>query len=227
MRSPSRSSGSFDTANDRKLTMARYGDLYVNDVTGERAVVLRGDEDAPDQPMLVHLRVGPGGAVAGEHLHPALQERFLVLDGELETKVDGRRRTLREREAVTVPAGAWHDWWNASDEPVDVLVELTPPSPRFELAIATGFGLANAGRTNAKGVPSLLQAALMGAEFSDVLVRKHPPALVQKIAFGVLGFVARRRGLKAIYPEYIGRHGSVEPDPEVLAAAGLEALIRG
>ena len=82
--------------------------------------------------------------------------------------------------------------------PVDVLIELTPPSPRFELAIATGFGLANAGRTNAKGVPSLLQAALMGAEFSDVLVRKHPPAFVQAVAFGVLGFIARRRGLKGL-----------------------------
>src|SRR5690349_4190088 len=61
--------------------MARYGDLYVNNVTGEWAVVLRGDEDAPDEPMLVHLRVSPGGAVSGEHLHPALQERFRVLDG--------------------------------------------------------------------------------------------------------------------------------------------------
>ena len=104
---------------------------------------------------------------------------------------------------------------------MDVLLELTPPTPRFELAIATLFGLANAGHTNAKGVPSLLQAALLGAEFSDVLVRRRPPAFVQAIAFGVLGWVARRRGLQAIYPEYLGPHGSVEPDPEVLAAAGL------
>jgi quercetin dioxygenase-like cupin family protein len=204
--------------------VARYGDLYVNDVTGERAVVLRGDEDAPGEPMLVHLHVRPGGAVAGEHLHPAMQERFQVLAGTLDTKVDGDRRTLHAGEALTVPAGVWHDWWNASDAPVDVLLELTPPSPRFELAIATGFGLSNAGRTNAKGLPSLLQLALMGAEFSDVLVRRRPPAFVQAIAFGVLGFIARRRGLKAIYPEYIGPHGSVEPDPEVLAAAGLEAV---
>ncbi|MDA0168559.1 cupin domain-containing protein [Solirubrobacter taibaiensis] len=201
--------------------MARYGDLYVNEVTGERAVVLRGDEDAPGEPMLVHLHVRPGGFVAGEHLHPAMQERFEVIAGELATKVDGVTRTLRPAEFVTVRAGVWHDWWNESDEPVDVLIELTPPTPRFELAIATGFGLANAGRTNAKGLPSLLQAALMGAEFSDVLVRRSPPALVQRIAFAILGPIARRRGLKAIYPEYVGPHGSVEPDPRALAAAGL------
>ena len=61
--------------------MARYGDLYVNEVTGERAVVLRGDEDAPGEPMLVHLQVRPGGVVAGEHLHPTMQERFEVIAG--------------------------------------------------------------------------------------------------------------------------------------------------
>ena len=85
--------------------MARYGDLYENEVTGEWAVVLRGDEDAPGEPMLVHLRVRPGGAVSGEHLHPAMQERFLVLRGSLATRVDGVERTLLEGEEVTVPPG--------------------------------------------------------------------------------------------------------------------------
>jgi mannose-6-phosphate isomerase-like protein (cupin superfamily) len=124
--------------------MARYGDLYVNDVTGdERRDRRAGGGPArrrrcSDEPMLVHLRVSPGGAVSGEHLHPAPQERFRVLDGVLETKVDGARRTLRTGEEITVPAGLWHDWWNATGQPVDVLVELSPPSPRFDLAIATG-----------------------------------------------------------------------------------------
>jgi hypothetical protein len=39
--------------------MARYGDFYQNKVTGERGVVLRGDEDSGDQPALVHLVVQP------------------------------------------------------------------------------------------------------------------------------------------------------------------------
>ena len=41
--------------------MARYGDFYQNKVTGERGVVLRGDEDSGDQPALVHLVVQPHG----------------------------------------------------------------------------------------------------------------------------------------------------------------------
>jgi mannose-6-phosphate isomerase-like protein (cupin superfamily) len=204
--------------------VARYGDLYVNEVTGERAVVLRGDEDAPDEPLLVQLTVRPGGAVAGEHIHPAMQERFRVLSGELATKVDGVERTLREGEELTVTPGVWHDWWNAGSEPAEVLVELSPPSPRFEMSIATVFGLANAGQADEKGMPSLLQLALIGSEFSDVIRFRKPPAWVQAAAFGVLGFVARRRGLKAIYPEYLAPHGHVTADPAVMAAAGLEPV---
>jgi hypothetical protein len=40
-------------------------------------------------------------------------------------------------------------------------------------------------------------------------------------AFAVLGAVARRRGLRATYPELLAPHGSIEPDPSALAAAGL------
>ena len=155
--------------------MARHGDLYENTVTGERAVVLRGDE-APELPLLAHLTVRPGGFVAGEHVHPALTERFKVIAGELRTRIDGVEAPLRAGEEATVPPGVRHDWWNASAEDVHVLVELSGPGvARFEQAIATGFGLANSGRTDAKGRPNLLQAALMAQEFADVLVFTKPP----------------------------------------------------
>jgi quercetin dioxygenase-like cupin family protein len=125
--------------------MARHGDLYENNVTGERAVVLRGDE-APGLPTLVHLTVRPGGFVAGEHVHPALTERFTVISGVLTTRIGGADGRLERGEEAVVAPGVAHDWWNAGDEDAHVLVELSPPSERFEQAIATGFGLANTGR---------------------------------------------------------------------------------
>ena len=51
--------------------MSRFGDLYENKVTGEQAVVLRGDEDGHGQSALVHLTVRPHGTVVGEHSHPS------------------------------------------------------------------------------------------------------------------------------------------------------------
>ena len=125
-----------------------------------------------------------------------------------------------------VAPGKPHDWWNAAAVEAQVLVELTPPNPRFELAIATGFGLANTGRTDAKGRPGLLQAALMAQEFADVIEYTKPPRWVQRILFGPLGAIARRRGLRATYPELLGPHGKVEPDPVAMAAAGLTVAVQ-
>jgi mannose-6-phosphate isomerase-like protein (cupin superfamily) len=203
--------------------MARRGDLYENRVTGERAVVLRGDLDGGGQSGLIHLTVSPGGAVVGEHVHPAMDERFKVVSGELETRIAGVTRRLGPGEEALAPAGTPHDWWNAGGVPASVIVELSPGSglARFEAMIATLFGLANSGRANAQGLPSPLQLALTAAEFSDVIQMTKPPAAVQHAAFAVLGAIGRRRGLRPTYPELLTPHGTIEPDPEILAAAGL------
>ena len=201
--------------------MARRGDLYENRVTGERSVVLRGDQDGAGQSVLVHLTVQPGGAVIGEHVHPAIRERFHVIAGRLQARIGGRERELGPGEEAVAPAGAPHDWWNIGEEEASVIIEITPPDPRFEAMIATMFGLANSGRTNAKGLPSPLQMALTGREFSDVIRMTRPPQPVQRVAFTVLGAVGRARGLRSIYPELLKPHGTVEPDPAALAAAGL------
>ncbi len=120
-------------------------------------------------------------------MHPRVQERFRVVSGTLGTRLDGLDRTLGAGDEATVPAGVPHDWWNAGDDDASVLVELSPPDPRFEAMIAALFGLANAGKTNAKGLPGPLQLALVGQEFADVIQFTKPPALVQKLLFGVLG----------------------------------------
>jgi quercetin dioxygenase-like cupin family protein len=207
--------------------MSRYGDVYENHVTGERAVILRGDEDGQGQSALVHLTVRPGGAVAGEHRHPHIEERFLVVSGTLSARLDGVERQLAAGEEATVPPGVAHDWWNGSAEEASVLVELSPPDPRFEAMIATIFGLANAGRTNAKGMPDPLQLALIGREFADVIRFTKPPPALQPLLFGVLGALGRLRGYRGVYPEYLQPHGRTTPDPAVVALAEIASAPAG
>ncbi len=67
----------------KEASVSRCGDIYENKVTGERAVVLRGDEDGEGRSVLVHLTVRPTGAVVGEHIHPKIRERFYVISGRL------------------------------------------------------------------------------------------------------------------------------------------------
>jgi quercetin dioxygenase-like cupin family protein len=201
--------------------VSRCGDIYQNKVTGERAVVLRGDEDSRGQSGLVHLTARPHGAVVGEHIHPQFKERFRVISGRLGTRVDGVERTLEAGQEATAAPGTAHDWWNTGEDEAQVLIEFTPLDPRFELMIGNMFGLANAGKTNAKGMPGLLQLALIGREFQDVMRFTKPPRAVQAVMFGLLGPLGRMRGYRGIYPEYSHPHGHTTPDPAVLAIARL------
>lgn len=80
--------------------MPRCGDVFENRATGEYAVILRGSEDRGDGPIVAHLLVRPGGAVTGEHVHPFLNERFTVLRGRLDARVDGHDMSLGPGQSV-------------------------------------------------------------------------------------------------------------------------------
>lgn len=190
--------------------MSRAGDVLENPVTGEWTVVRLGTEESEDGLLVAELVVKPGGAVVGEHVHPAIEEWFTVMSGRAGFRLDGRESIARIGERLHVPAGMAHDWWNAGDEEARVIVEIKP-AERFEIMVANLFGLARDGKTNAKGMPNLFQAAVFVREFEDVLYFTKPPRSVQKILFGVLAPIAKLLGYRGSYPKYIER----EPDERV------------
>jgi len=186
-----------------------------------RALVLRGDEDGDGHPFLVLLTVAPGGAVVGEHIHPHIKERFHVLSGPIAVKLDGSERTLTAGEEATAEPGHAHDWWNIGQQPARVLLEISPPNPRFVTMIQTLWGLANDGKTNAKGMPNPLQLSLIGREFDDIIRFTKPPRPIQRTVTALLAPIARARGYAPIYPEYCAPHDHTDPDPSIVAHAGL------
>ncbi len=187
--------------------MSRSGDVIENPVTGERAVVRVGTEEPGGQAVVTDLYVLPGGAVVGEHVHPAIEETFEVVGGLVGFRIDGRESVAGPGERLHVPPGTAHDWWNAGAEEAHVVVEIRPGA-RFEQMVLNLFGLAQDGRTNRKGMPNLLQAAIFAREFSDVLYFTKPPLIVQRLLFGVLAAVARVLGYRGSYPRYSGGPGS-------------------
>src|SRR5215207_1087205 len=82
------------------LRMSRCGDVYENKVTGECGIILRGSEDRGNGPGIVHLVARPGAAVVGEHFHPYMWERFSVLSGALQARIDGRLMRLDPGQSV-------------------------------------------------------------------------------------------------------------------------------
>jgi quercetin dioxygenase-like cupin family protein len=178
----------------------KVGEVWENPVTRERATILERPWDNPVGRATAELTALVGARVMGEHRHPALVERFTVLEGALTVKRDGRTSVLHQDETAVIEPGVWHDWWNAGDRDTRVRVEITP-GERFVHMIETFFGLARLGHTNEKGMPHLLQLALSAREFSDTVVFRSPPLPVQRVMFGALAPVARWLGYRATYPQ--------------------------
>src|SRR3954463_9704110 len=91
------------------------GEGWDNPVTRERAVVLELPWENSEGRGVAELTAVPGARVMGEHLHPALHERFSVIEGELTVVRDGRRSVLRTGESAHIDPRVWHDWWNEAE----------------------------------------------------------------------------------------------------------------
>ena len=197
--------------------------MLENPVTGERGVVRIGTEQTGGELLVVDLYIRPGGAVMGEHLHPAIEERFTVLRGRVGFRLSGRESIAEPGVRLIAPAGVPHDWWNAGPEEALVRVEIRPAA-RFEAMILNAFGLAQDGKVNQRGMPNLLQLAVFAREFEDVIQFIHPPREVQRVLFGLLAPIARLLGYRGSYPEYLARgpSGFVPVEPMDVAAALAE-----
>jgi len=181
-------------------TPIQIGEVWENPITRERATILELPHQNPERRVVAELLALVGARVVGEHRHPNIVERFTVLEGALIIKRDGQTGTLHQGETATIEPDVWHDWWNASDRDARVRVEVTP-GERFGHMIETFFGLARLGHTDSKGMQNPLQLALIAREFSDVIVFRSPPLVLQRTLFGALAPIARWRGYRATYPQ--------------------------
>ncbi len=130
-------------------TPISVGEIWENPVTKERATILERPWDNPAGRATAELTALVGARVVGEHRHPALVERFTVLEGELTVKRDGQTSILHKGQTAVIDAGVWHDWWNAGDRDARVRVEVTP-GERFVHMIETFLDSRGSGTQTAK-----------------------------------------------------------------------------
>jgi len=93
-----------------------------NPFTGQ---TIRFLEETPEL-LVMESSYEAGGAPAPAHLHPSQDERFVVLSGAVETKLDGEPRTLREGDELRVPAETPHEFGGHATEAGTVRWEVRP-----------------------------------------------------------------------------------------------------
>jgi quercetin dioxygenase-like cupin family protein len=103
--------------------------------------------------LIVEAWVDPGGGVT-PHVHPHMEERFKVLEGEIEF-LAGRR--WERRDEITVPAGTRHAYRNVSTATAYMVTEVEPALELEEFLTAIAE-LSQARRFTRKGRPTSLKA---------------------------------------------------------------------
>jgi mannose-6-phosphate isomerase-like protein (cupin superfamily) len=195
---------------EKEPQMIRKGDTIENPVTGERVTFLRTSAETGGEMVLIETTVAPNGFVAAEHVHPHQSERFEILEGVVEFRLDGEIVLAREGDVVMVEAGAAHQFRNIGEGEVRFLTEVCP-ALSFEVFLETMFGLASDGKTNAKGMPNPFQLAVIMNEQFELVRLPFPPAWVQRTGLALGAPLGRLLGYE---PAYVpGRTYGPEPEP--------------
>jgi len=182
--------------------MAIVGESIENPLSGERITWVETAASSTGEVLAFDLEMQPGAAVAAEHRHLDQEERFAVTAGSINVSIDGAERMLSAGETAVVPPGVAHRWSNVAAERAVVRVELRP-ALESEVFFETLFGLARDGRTNAKGIPGLLQIAVACADLGDSCPRLvKPPVAIQTLLLTPLAPLGRWLGRRASYPAY-------------------------
>lgn len=173
-----------------------------NPVTGERFSIVQSAQETNGAVLQMDFFMRPYGFVAAEHIHPYQEERFKILAGTLHFHVAGRTQVLEAGQALVVPAGTPHKWWNAGAIEGHVLIEFRP-AMQTQFFFETLFGLARDGKTDQHGRPNLFQIAVLAPAYRNEM---QPAAWLDKLLFKmllpVLAPLGRRLGYKARYPQY-------------------------
>jgi len=179
--------------------MATPGQVIRNPATGETVTFLTTTAESHGQLLRIQMVADPSGGGISEHVHPRLTERHELQEGRLHVSLPGEERVLEAPARLEIPPMTPHSLRYGGDSPIRTIVEYTP-SGGFESFLETVYALATDGKTDAQGMPSLLQSAVIGREHLDDYALPKVPLWAQKLLFGLLAPIGRLAGYKARYP---------------------------
>jgi len=149
--------------------------------------------------LWVFTELEPGGHLP-EHVHPTLEERWEVLEGTAQVKVDGHWRDLTAaHDPVVVAPGIRHELRNSSDAVTHLRTEVTPAGALREF-LTDSARAAREGLYNARNLPTSVSGAAWLSEFAlrfrDETVMCSPPPALQRVVLppAAKWFRRRRRG---------------------------------
>jgi mannose-6-phosphate isomerase-like protein (cupin superfamily) len=184
------------TADSAEIT----DELTVDPVLKMRSRFWRTADDGVEV-LHVETWVDPGGGVT-PHIHPAMEERFEVLEGRAEVLSGRRWSEVRAGATAVVAPGVRHAFRNRGSEVMHFICHATPPSTLQEF-LEDAAALSRSGAITSRALPrsfdALLQAAVMADHYREMvtLLAPLPPPVIQRFLIPPLARAGERRGYRA------------------------------
>ena len=158
---------------------------YVDDPVFRQRYRFSRDGDV----LRVEIWTEPGGGVLAEHVHPQLEERYEVVEGQVTFRVDGKQRQAGPGERLVVAPGVRHSFRNTGTETAHLVVE-ADPALRLRESIEDGAALARAESFTESGklrsARALVEGAALAQRYRETVVLSSPPPAVQRLLFPLL-----------------------------------------
>lgn len=182
--------------------MAYKGKIINNKKTGQQISFIQTADDTGGELLEMESLFQPNSIEPVPHYHPLQEEYFTVLEGEITVRINGGLQVLKQNDKLHLKKNQVHSMWNHSKNTARVNWKVLPALDT-EYFLENGIGIANEKKTNDKGMPGLLQVALLANKFSNVYRVTKPPYAVQKILFAVLTPFSYLAGYRSCYKEFV------------------------
>lgn len=172
--------------------MAHEGQQIANPRTGQRMTFVELREEL----LRIDSVNPPTDQREPLHLHPKQESGAELLSGSLVFEIAGQEHRLGPGDAITVPAGTPHRFWNDGDEDAHS-IQLFRPALDIAAFFETLFALAELDELDQNGMPRPLQLAVLVPRFGDEVRPISPPWPVLRLVAALLAPIARLRGYRA------------------------------
>jgi quercetin dioxygenase-like cupin family protein len=159
----------------------------------------RTDENGAEF-LVVEVWVDEGGGVT-PHVHPAMEERFDILEGTPEFLAGRKWKEYGPGDTVVVPPGTRHAYRNRTAQQAHFRAEARPPST-LQAFLEDTAGMARAGLISRRAIPKGLRGMLAGAvlahHYRDMVELGFPlpPQPVQRLLLAPIARLGERRGYR-------------------------------
>lgn len=182
--------------------MAYRNKVIHNPVSGQSIRFLQTSTDTDGELLEMESSFSPFSTEPIPHYHPRQHEVFTVLEGSIHVRIHNETKFLKMGEQLAIAPTTVHSMWNPF--PIKALVNWkVQPALSTEYFLETGMGLATDGKVNKKGLPSVLQTALLALCYKNVFRLAKPSYFLQRVVFSALAPVSKLAGYRAVYNQYI------------------------